>query len=102
MFTINGETWYLKIVEPKDHNLIMNNGDYTIGCCDDNTKTVYISKTLKGEYLKHVLCHEIVHCAMFSYNVELSMEQEELLANLIATYGEEIINITNDVFKRLC
>lgn len=101
MFTINGETWYLKMVDPNSDVLIMNNGEYTIGTCDDNQKTVYLANNLRGHHLKHVLCHEIVHCAMFSYDVQLSIEQEELLANLIATYGEEIIDITNDMFKRL-
>lgn len=38
---------------------------------------------------------------MFSYNVFLTPEQEELLADLIATYGEEIIYITNKIFKKL-
>ena len=38
---------------------------------------------------------------MFSYNVELTLEQEELIADLVATYGEEIIEITNNVFKKL-
>ena len=32
---------------------------------------------------------------------ELSFEQEELLADLIATYGQEIINMTNSIFNRL-
>jgi hypothetical protein len=35
---------------------------------------------------------------MFSYNVELTIEQEEVLADLIATYGQEIIRITNTIF----
>jgi hypothetical protein len=38
---------------------------------------------------------------MFSYNVNLNIEQEEILADIIATYGEEIINVTNKVFKKL-
>lgn len=79
----------------------MDNGEFTIGVCDDNTKTIYLSSLLKGEKLKQVLCHEIVHAAMFSYNVELDYEQEELLANLIAIYGKEIIQITDNIFKRL-
>lgn len=51
--------------------------------------------------LKKVLCHEIVYAAMFSYNVNLTLEQEELVADLIATYGEEIIEITNQMFKKI-
>jgi hypothetical protein len=38
---------------------------------------------------------------MFSYRVDLSYEQEEIVADLIATYGQEIIHMTNVIFKRL-
>lgn len=88
-------------MQPYDKIFRMDNGDFTIGVCDDNTKTIYISNLLRGEKLKQVLCHEIVHAAMFSYNVELEYEQEELLANLIAIYGKEIVQITDNIFKRL-
>lgn len=88
-------------MQPYDEIFRMDNGEFTIGVCDDNTKTIYISKLLRGEKLKQVLCHEIVHAAMFSYNVELEYEQEELLANLIAIYGKEIVQITDNIFKRL-
>lgn len=79
----------------------MDNGDRTIGVCDDKSKTIYLSDQLKRRKLKKVLCHEIVHAAMFSYDVELDYLQEELLANIIATYGNEILSIANDIFKRL-
>lgn len=38
---------------------------------------------------------------MFSYHVDLTYEQEEVIADIIATYGNEIIDITNKVFKKL-
>lgn len=38
---------------------------------------------------------------MFSYNVELTLEQEEIVADIIATYGEEIIEQTNNIFKKI-
>lgn len=88
-------------MQPYDEIFRMDNEEFTIGVCDDNTKTIYISNLLRGEKLKQVLCHEIVHAAMFSYNVELEYEQEELLANLIAIYGKEIVQITDNIFKRL-
>ena len=53
---------------------------------------------LKG---KSVISIDEARAAMFSYNVELSYEQEELLADLLATYGEEIIDITDSLFDRL-
>lgn len=101
MFTINKHKWIIKFLNPRDDIFLMDNGEYTVGSCDNYTKTIYLSTSLKGEFLKKVLCHEIVHAAMFSYNIELSFDQEELIANLIATYGEEIISITNEMFKRL-
>jgi len=69
--------------------------------CDKDTKTIYLAENLEGSMLKKVICHELVHAAMFSYNVYLSLEQEEVIADIIATYGEEIINITNKVFYKL-
>ncbi len=101
MFTINNENWLIKFIAPADRMFRVKDGSYTVGACDDITKTIYLANNLKGDFLYKVLCHEIVHAAMFSYNVDLTHEQEELLANIIATYGEEIIKITNDMFKRL-
>lgn len=46
-----------------------------------------------------VLCHEITHAVMFSYHVKLNQQQEELFADLVATYGLEIIDLTNDILK---
>ena len=48
---------------------------------------IYINGELSPLMMKKVLCHELTHAAMFSYGIELSIEQEELLADLIATYG---------------
>lgn len=84
-----------------DSVFLMDDGTYTIGSCDNPSKTIYLANTLRNSMLKKVLCHEIVHAAMFSYDVILNYEQEELLANLIATYGEEIIKVTDEMFKRL-
>ena len=54
-----------------------------------------------GNFLKKVLCRELTHAAIFSYGINLSIEQEEVIADLIATYGEEIITITNKIFTKL-
>ena len=101
MFIINKEEWGVKLVSPHHPKLIRSDGTSSIGSCDDNTKIIYINENLEPFLMKKVLCHEITHAAMFSYNVELSIDQEELLANLIATYGQEIIAITNKIFKRI-
>ena len=74
---------------------------YAIGVCDDKAKVIYIANNLSRTLARKVLCHEVTHAAMFSYNVELTLDQEELLADLVASYGEEIIKITNQMFKKI-
>ena len=101
MFLINNIYWKLAFVSPDYPLLRRVSGDFSIGACDNLTRTIYINETLKGKLLKKVLCHEIVHAAMFSYNVNLTIEQEELIADLISTYGQEIIYITNKIFTKL-
>lgn len=101
MFNINGEEWRVVRVDPLHSSLLMSNGEYTIGTCDDTEKTIYIANNLNDKLTKKVLAHEVSHAAMFSYDIELNFSQEELLANLIATYGQEIVAITNKIFNRL-
>ncbi len=101
MFTINGEYWRVLFVSPNHISLLKPNMEFAIGACDDYSKTIYLSGDLRGDQLKRVLCHEITHAAMFSYNVSLSLAQEELIAELMATFGEEIIDITNILFDYL-
>lgn len=72
-----------------------------MAACDDNDKIIYVSNLLSGAFLKKVWCYEITRAAMFSYDVNLTVNQEELIADIIATYGDEIIYITNKVFRKI-
>lgn len=101
MFNINGIWWKIEFTNGQNPALKRIDNTYTFGVCDNKTKTIYLADFLEGSMLKKVLTHEIVHAAMFFYNVYLSLEQEEVIADIIATYGEEIINITNKVFYKL-
>lgn len=101
MLPINGEEWRIVFTSPNHPMLQRTDGSYTIGATSDWTKTIYIREGLPATLMKKVLCHELTHAAMFSYNIDLSIEQEELLADLIATYGQEIISMTNKIFCRL-
>lgn len=101
MIRINGVEWRVLLVSPFHPSLTRSDGAKILGCCDNVEQTIYIDNTLNDFYLKKVLCHELTHAAMFSYNIDLSYEQEEVIADLIATYGQEIIYMTNIIFKRL-
>lgn len=101
MFLVNNIYWKLAFVSPRFPLLKRLNGQYSIGACDNLTRTIYLNENLKGNLLKKVLCHELTHAAMFSYGVNLSLQQQQLIADLISTYGEEIIYTTNKIFIKL-
>ncbi len=101
MFVINNEWWEAVLVPPLHPMLQKPDGEFTYGCCDSYTHTIYINNEIYGDFLKKVLCHELTHAAMVSYDVILSEEQEEVIADLIATYGREIIEMTNLLFSQI-
>ena len=82
MIKINGERWRVRLVP-------------------DISKTIFINQTLPLSQIKKVLCHEIVHAAMYSYNVDLTEDTEEIVADIIATYGAEIIRLTNATYDKI-
>lgn len=101
MFIINGERWDVELVPPNHPSLLRSNGSFSIGSCDDNRKLICINAFLSKELFKKVLCHEITHAAMFSYNIDLDDRLEEIIADLLATHGEEIVYITNVIFDKM-
>lgn len=101
MFNINGIEWQIFLVSPFHYTLYRSDGSLSIGACDNVDKIIYINKELRRPQLKRVLCHELTHAVIFSYNIELNLEQEELFADLLATYGQEIIDITNELFHQI-
>ena len=101
MFNINGIDWKILQVSSNHPKLKRTNGTFALGSCDNTTHIIYISELTPNYKLKKVLCHEITHAAMFSYNINISIEQEEFIADLIATYGEEIIEVTNRIFNHI-
>ena len=101
MFRINGILWTIKFCSPNHPKLQRLDGSFALGCCDNSTKTIYISDAVPIRKLKKVLCHEVTHAAMFSYGVIIDLNQEEVIADLIATYGSEIIAVTNRIFSHI-
>ena len=101
MFLINNVYWKLAFVNADFPLLRKSDGFFSIGACDNLTRTIYINNTLTGKLLKKVLCHQLTHAAMFSYGILLSYQQQELVADLISSYGDEIVYITNKIFAHL-
>ena len=87
-------------VSPSHPQLQRSDGSYALGVCDNDVKIIYLNSMLEPSMVEKVLTHEITHAAMFSYNVNLSWKQEEIVAMLMDTYGHEIINLTNHFFQK--
>ena len=98
MIIINGKRWRVQLVPPSHPYLLTHNLTTAFGCCDNIKKTIYINNTLSAEMIKKVLCHEIVHAFMFSYMIDLSYSEEELVAELMSQYGENILETTNIIY----
>lgn len=97
---INGITWEVLIVPPTFPALFTGE-TFTLGCCDNNIHIIYIADGLSEDKFYKVLGHEITHAAMFSYDISLTYDQEELLADIISTYGKKIVIVTNRVFRKI-
>ena len=101
MFQINGISWNVVFVPASSSELMRSDGSRTVGMTDWNQKTVFISRNLHGMFLRKVLIHEICHTAVFSYGIELGIEQEEFLCDFVASFGDEIFIIVDDLFAVL-
>lgn len=95
---INGVRWRVRLVSPAHPLLLTPWKTHALGVCDKVTQTICVDKTLSPQLLKEVLCHEIVHAFMFSYMIDLSYSEEELVAELMSQYGEEILETTNIIY----
>ena len=98
---INNIKWKIKFKPASSGELRRNNGSYTIGMTDNKTKTIYLSNDLHGSLLYNVLCHEMVHAFCFSYSIYFEVEEEERLADFIATYGRMLFNKTDEIIGML-
>lgn len=101
MYVMNGKVWQIKYVSPYSDMLRRSDGSVTVGMCDRNTNTIYVADNLQSQFLRKVLLHEVTHSAIFSYGIDMSVENEELFCDLLATYGDEIIGVVDSMFKIL-
>lgn len=96
---INGVVWRVRLVSPAHPLLLTPWKTHALGVCDKVTQTICVDKTLSPQLLKEVLFHEIVHAFMYSYMIDLSYSEEELVAELMSQYGEDILSETNAIYN---
>lgn len=99
MFEINGIDWKIEWCSPTDDNLRRSDGSLTVGMTDNNTKTIYLSDRLSGEFPRKVCAHELVHAFCMSYGVYMNIEEEEFMADWVSIYGEELVYLLDDIMR---
>lgn len=97
MFEVNNSEWNLRFVEPCNDMLKRSDGTYTLGVTDGKLKCVFIADNLSGFMTRKVLCHELCHVFCISYEVYMSIEEEERLADWISLYGTELVYLLDDL-----
>lgn len=97
MFEINGVSWVIEFVSPDSRELLRSDGSRTVGMTDWNNKTVYLSRALHGPFLRKVIGHELVHCFMFSYDINIPIDEEEFIADWVATYGTDLVILLDEL-----
>lgn len=100
-FIINNRMWHIEFVNAASEKLHRSDGSLTVGVTDGNDDCVYLFDLLSGAFLKKVLCHELCHCFMMSYNISIPIEQEEFLADWISIYGEDLIYLLDDLMSAM-
>lgn len=100
-YQMNGINWSVRLVRADSPMLMRSDGSFTVGACDREAQEIYISELLRGAFLRKVLLHEITHSAMMSYNIDMSIAQEELFCDLVSTFGDEIITVADSLFRAL-
>lgn len=100
-FMMNGIEWNVYKVPAYSDMLRRSDNSYTVGMCDFPKQSIFLCDKLKGQFLRKVFIHEVCHSAVFSYGLDLDAMQEEFLCDFIATYGDEIFEVVDDMFAIL-
>jgi hypothetical protein len=98
-FELNSIQWQIVWVDNKNSLLSRTDGSMSVGVTDMNTHCIYLAKSLHGAFLRKVIIHELCHCVCMSYNIYMPIEQEEMLCDFVATYGDQVFDIV-DILTR--
>lgn len=101
MFKVNNSEWNLRFVEPYNDMLKRSDDTYTLGVTDGNLKCVFIADNISDFMTRKVLCHELCHVFCISYDVYMSIDEEERLADWISLYGTELVYLLDDLMSVL-
>lgn len=103
---INNSTWEVAIVPNTNPELIVE-GNAVTGATWLMQQRIYLSADLTKDTAKGIIAHELAHAFLCSTQIRLAEDakgehySEEEMCNFIAMYGEQILNLTYEVYDEL-
>lgn len=98
---VNGINWKIIDVPGNFSELKRSDNVFVLGVTDNSMHRVYIASGLSNALYTKVLTHELCHVFCFSYDLCMDIQTEEIVADFVATYGRDIIDIADNVLSNL-
>lgn len=100
MIVINGIVWKVTFASPNNPVFVRNDGTVSIGVTDGKIRTIFICNKIRGELLDRVVRHELVHAFCYSYGIKMDVKTEEVVADFLSKYGDEIVSCANEILPK--
>lgn len=98
---VNDILWHIQFKKPTSGELRRSDGTISLGVTDNITKTVTIADNVSDYMTDKILCHELVHVYSFSYDCDIDIETEEIIADFMSLYGRNIVYTADKIFNLL-
>lgn len=107
-FTMNGYSWKVRFVPHDSPMLVDRTGVLTVATTNPETRTIYLSDKLTGNFMVTVFLHELGHCALYCFGLlddihrmvlpKYWIEMEEFICNFLADFGYRVFQIAYQTF----
>ncbi len=99
--TIHNYKWIIKLVESNNKNLLMDDNEYHSGVTNFRDKVIYINSDLCKDSFSYTLYHELTHAFINSFGMLQVDWNDEIVADFVAVYIQDIMQAYNYVYKDL-
>jgi hypothetical protein len=98
--TITDQKWDVFFTDAHDPELVVD-GTYRMGTTWPARYEIYISNEIKGDRLKRILSHELVHALIESSQIVKSESYtEEDLCEFMAIYAKPLAEFVDSLFNK--
>lgn len=97
---INNNNYILYMLPPNSVELQMEDGNFHTGVTDFHKKEIYIADNLTNDTKRYTIIHEITHALIDSYGFLQVEWTDEIVADFVANYLPNILDILNKMEKK--